>query len=260
NNVISQRGKVPLIADMMVSRWAFEAMAVHQFTDNDYESSFYKYNKEQSQANIKAGFLAEELRRRNAFVKANFASTNDSIRAIVRTDLEIIHKALAYESFSGAADLAKALETSGYFEEFGVQFDNWLEGYRKHYLKVYNDSENVINKLMAFHEKTGWSVNEYKNEYFNESLNDLLRNVQAGDPVVEYRGELVQQLDPIFQSPTPVNAGDYRTGFFLPEKNFWGQNVSTFFFNVLTIWVMCLVLYTTLAARLPQRLTRLTGR
>src|SRR5205085_2459707 len=82
NNVISQRGKVPMIADMMVSRWAFEAMAVHQFVNNDYGSSFYKYDREQSQANVKATFLSEDLRKRNAFLGNNLASTNDSVKQL----------------------------------------------------------------------------------------------------------------------------------------------------------------------------------
>jgi ABC-type multidrug transport system ATPase subunit len=256
NNAISQRGKVPLIADFMVSRWAFEAMAVQQFVENDYQTSFYKYNREQSQANIKATFLSEDLRSRNAFVRENFSNRNDSVKRLVQRDLQILRKALAFEPFAGAAEINSVLSQHGYSASLGNQIDGWLDGYRKHYLQVFNDREHVIDKLMAFHEKTGWSVNEYKNTYFNESMNDLLRNVQAGDPLIEYRGELVQQIDPIFQAATPSGVMDYRTGFFLPEKNLLGAMIPTYVFNVLTIWVMCLVLYISLAARLPQVLDR----
>lgn len=227
NNAISQRGKVPLMADMMVSRWAFEAMTVHQFVENEYERSFYKYHREQSQANFKATFLAEELRKRNA---AN--------------EMDIIRKVLRFEPFPGAGSVTQS------------DLDDWLNKYQKHYRKVYNNSELIIDKLMAFHEKTGWSVNDYKNAYYNESLHDLVRNINAGDPVIEYRGELVQQLDPIFQAPTPNWIGDYRTAFFLPEKNLFGAIVPTYTFNMIAIWLMCLTLYITLAARIPQRLAR----
>ncbi|MEJ0031896.1 MAG: ATP-binding cassette domain-containing protein [Bacteroidota bacterium] len=200
NNAISQRGKVPLIADMMVSRWAFEAMAVHQFINNEYEESFYKYHKEQSQANFKATFLGEELRKR------------------------------------------------------GAMSDDSTTKYQKHYRQIFNNSSTIIDKLMAFHEKRGWSVNENKNEYFNESLSDLVRNINAGDPLIEYRGDLVQQIDPIFQSPTPSGVFDYRTAFFLPQKNLLGATVPTYIFNMLVIWMMCLVLYLTLATKVPQRI------
>ncbi len=64
----------------------------------------------------------------------------------------------------------------------------------------------------------------------------------------------VQQIDPIFQSPTPSGIFDYRTAFFLPEKNLLGLIVPTYTFNVLVIWMMCLVLYAALATKLPQRI------
>jgi hypothetical protein len=40
NDVISTKGKVPLVADMMASRWAYEALAVYQFKNNSYEEPF----------------------------------------------------------------------------------------------------------------------------------------------------------------------------------------------------------------------------
>ena len=37
NNVLSTKGKVPIVADFMASRWAYEAMAVYQFKNNSFE-------------------------------------------------------------------------------------------------------------------------------------------------------------------------------------------------------------------------------
>jgi hypothetical protein len=254
NNAISQRGKVPLMADMMVSRWAFEAMAVHQFVNNDYGSSFYKFNRAESEANLKATFISEELRKRNTFVMNNLETKDDSVKEIVKSDIRIIRKTLAYEGFKGADEIVKEIDATGYTKSLAAHIETWLDKYKRYYQKSYTETEAIIDKLMAFHEKNDWKVNEYKNEHFNESLNDLVRNVHAGDPVIEYHGELVQQLDPIYQAPTPTNVMDYRTGFFLPEKNFLGATVPTYVFNVIAIWTMCLVLYFTLAIRLPQRI------
>jgi ABC-type multidrug transport system ATPase subunit len=68
NNVISTKGKVPVVADFMASRWAYEAMAVYQFKNNDYEEPFYRYEKEEAKADFKSAFMADELRNRNLFV------------------------------------------------------------------------------------------------------------------------------------------------------------------------------------------------
>jgi ABC-type multidrug transport system ATPase subunit len=67
NNLISTKGKVPMVADMMASRWAYEAMAVHQFTSNDFEVHYYEYEKEEAKADFKAAYLADELKKRNQF-------------------------------------------------------------------------------------------------------------------------------------------------------------------------------------------------
>ena len=40
NPHISSPKNVPLIGNLMVSRWAYEAMAVKLFKDNDYEKLF----------------------------------------------------------------------------------------------------------------------------------------------------------------------------------------------------------------------------
>ena len=34
NEIISTKGKVPIVADMMASRWAYEALVVDQFRNN----------------------------------------------------------------------------------------------------------------------------------------------------------------------------------------------------------------------------------
>ena len=36
-SITSTKGKVPLVADFMASRWAYEALAVDAFKNNSYE-------------------------------------------------------------------------------------------------------------------------------------------------------------------------------------------------------------------------------
>ena len=42
----STTGNVPLIGDLIPSRWSYEALAVTSFTDNEYERQFFKVNKD----------------------------------------------------------------------------------------------------------------------------------------------------------------------------------------------------------------------
>jgi hypothetical protein len=99
-----------------------------------------------------------------------------------------------------------------------------------------------------------YTVNDAKNRYYNESLADLVRNVNEKNRILEFDGELIQQINPIYVYPKPKSAMDYRTHFFAPQKNLFGVSVSTFTFNLLVIWMMTIVLYLTLYFELLRKL------
>ena len=46
NDIISTKGKVPIVADLMASRWAYEAIVVDQFRNNTYEKPYYDLEKD----------------------------------------------------------------------------------------------------------------------------------------------------------------------------------------------------------------------
>jgi len=257
NNIISTKGKVPVVADLMASRWAYEALATHQFINNDYQAPYYAYEREEAKADFKAGYLADELKRRNAFVLLNFENKSDSVQKLVATNLGIIRDVLRTEPFKPGfekMDIDKELIPANYTKNLGALLDNYFEQYRKHYQKIYNDNVLLIEKKMAFYEKNGININEEKNKYFNESLADLVKNVATKERLLEYKGKIIQQINPVFQSPAPTHLLDYRTAFFFPEKNLAGLTVSTFIFNMLVIWLMTLLLYLMLYFELFRKL------
>ncbi len=248
NNLISTKGKVPIVADMMASRWAYEAMAVHQFINNNFTAPYYEYEREQAKADFKAAYLADDLKRRNAFVLQNFENKSDSVQRLVADNLAIIRGVFRTEPVKPGfekVDLDAELTPETYSKLRGMALDNAIEQYRKHYQKVYNDNVLIVEKAMAYYEKNtpGYTITGYKDQYFSESLSDLVKNITTKERLLEYEGKLIQQINPIYQSPTPAHLLDYRTQFFFPEKNLLGATVSTYLFNLLVIWVMTLLLY-----------------
>ncbi|MEK6782469.1 MAG: ATP-binding cassette domain-containing protein [Bacteroidota bacterium] len=246
NNLISTKGKVPIVADMMASRWAYEAMATYQFKNNEYESSYFEYEKGESQADFNAAYMADELQKRNRFVLENYETKNDSIQKLVSRNLNILYGVLIEEPFKSGLEkinLKEALTLEKYSKETGLLLAAYVEQYRDHYQKIYNHNVSLTEKRMAFDEKHGFKVNVEKNRYHNESLSDLVKNVNTKGRLIEYDGELIQQVNPIFQEPNPDGLMDYRTAFFLPEKNLVGLRISTFIFNILVIWIMSLTFY-----------------
>jgi len=61
NRLIGSIDKVPLIADIMASRWAYEGLMVQQFKENKFESQYYIYNQVKSTANFKQDKLIPKL-------------------------------------------------------------------------------------------------------------------------------------------------------------------------------------------------------
>ena len=56
----SKTGNVPLIGDLIPSRWSYEALAVTSFTDNDYEKPFFELDKARQENQFyNVGFLYE---------------------------------------------------------------------------------------------------------------------------------------------------------------------------------------------------------
>jgi ABC-type multidrug transport system ATPase subunit len=256
NDLLSTKGKVPIVADLMASRWAYEAMAVHQFKNNEYQKTYYEYEREESRADFKSAYLADELKKRNQFLLDNQDGKNDSIKKIQTINKKILYTELKNEPFTegiSQIDLKDIFINNGYSNKIGEQLDQYFDAYKKYYQKEYNLHAGLIEKKMAFYESKGFDIQQEKNNFFNESLSDLVRNISAKDRIMEYKGVLVQNINPVFQSPKPKNAVDYRTAFFFPEKNLFGMQVSTYSFNLLMIWGMTFLFFVTLYFEVLRR-------
>jgi hypothetical protein len=248
NDLISTKGKVPMVADLMASRWSYEALATSYFIDNEFEKSFYQYEKAQSQADFKSAFLIDELRRMNQFSLENLKSENDSIQQIVNYNLLLIASNLYKDEFfkNNHSDVISMLEPGKYSESTGKTLDKVLDEFKAHNQEIYNQQTTLLEKKMAFFESNGWSINKNKDAYYNQSLADLVQNINTKARILEADGKLIQQVDPIFQDPTPTHALDYSTGFFFPTKNALGISISTYWFNLAVVWLMSIALYITL--------------
>jgi hypothetical protein len=80
-----------------------------------------------------------------------------------------------------------------------------------------------------------------------------VKNVNEKNRIIEFNGELIQQINPVFLPPAPKSPLDYRAQFFAPEKEFLGISFSTYWFDLLIIWVMAAMLYVTLYFELLRK-------
>jgi hypothetical protein len=259
NDTISTKGKVPIVADMMASRWAYEAMAVYQFKNNSFEAPFYIWEKGESQTDFKASFLSDDLEKRRRFIDDNIRASQDSVRQLVQRDLTLIQTTLADDYYKKGfeKELSTPWTLATYTPEFSKKLEKFLSDYRKFYQDMFNRAVMTKEALIAKMQNdknNPYNLNEAKNKYFNESVADLVRNVTEKERIIEFGGQLIQQINPVFQDPDLRNPLNYRAPFFAPQKNLLGTAVSTYWFDVLVIWLMTVVLYVTLYFELLKKL------
>jgi len=257
NEVISTKGKVPLAADLMASRWAYEAMAVYHFVNNTYQRPLYALEKVEAQANFRSSFLADELERKRKFIEDHINSKDDSVVSIMEKDLRIIRDAVRKEVYAKRLpDLNAAGEWSlpRFPGELNPKIEIWLFGYKRFYQDIYNKAVHARERMVAGGSPGDYDVTRVKNLFYNESLADLLTNSSEKNRIIEYDGKLVQQVNPVFLDPEPAHALDYRAHFFAPKKNLLGNLISTYWFNMLVLWAMTLVLYGLLYIELLKKI------
>jgi hypothetical protein len=117
----------------------------------------------------------------------------------------------------------------------------YVETVRKYYVKKYNDANNTKDALIIRLESQ--DKKEYqnlRNDYFNISLEELVTSKNETQKTIDFGGELIQKLDPIYMDP---RYKFIKAHFYSPTKMVFGHHIDTYGINVLVIWTMTFVLY-----------------
>jgi len=243
----SQKG-VPLIGNVMASRWAYEAIAVRQFKDNDYEKDFYYFDHYRKYSNWKKDNWKKELQ--NKINLINRDSGDEEKIEEVKQAFTLLYNEVKKESEiikNVKFPYLDKLNYNDFNEEILDELNAYLEVLSNHYRNVFNDAENSKEKLIYERTKTKELKAEYVkkfNDYSNESLEYFVTNRNDFAVIAEYENELIQKTDLIY-SPT-FNTPFFGSHFYAPSKNIFGQKVDTFWANIIVLWSMFLLLCITL--------------
>jgi ABC-type multidrug transport system ATPase subunit len=247
NSALTRRIYVPVIGDMMTSRWAYEALAVTQFMDNRYERNFFDAEMQVSQSAFKASLLIPRLQvKLDECIRLSSLSDsnrNDIARHLkfIANELEILEKRDNIPQF----ELIKDLKIGN----LNNQVASELSGYLLYIKKVFQQNlQKATEKRDSIYESLKEELGEkgiykLKQNYHNKALSDwVLRNNEVAK-YLETDERLIQKAEPIFMLPDHPFG---RSHFYAPYKYFNGQYVKTIWFNVIAIWLFTIFLYTIL--------------
>ena len=256
NRKITSIDRVPLIAEIMPTKWSYEALMVRQFKDNTFEKNFYDYEKRISYNNFKSAYLMPELEQRLNMCSYEFRETgslSETLQAWEVLTNELLHWQSAVEDFHfQEAELDPASISEATLEKA----TRLLKALKQHFINNFSvanrEKERYLGKLMQDRRDLYFT---WLNMYHNESVADQVKKIYEKNQVIEYEGRLYQQIDPIFLDPAPKGIG-IRSHFFAPRKYFLGKYFDTYRFNIGFIWFLTLVLYLTLYYDLVGKLAR----
>jgi len=236
--------------------WAYEAISVEQFKDNDYQKNIFEFEKEESQNNFKVAYWIPKMQELiTASLTAFETGKNDSTLAIVNENLSIVKRELANDIYTvnfSQLDLTEFsdLAASDFNENISSKIWYHLEDAMSFYslrLAKASDSKDSVLYVMKEQLPEGEELSDLKDRFYNDQLEDLMKNSSAEERIDIAHGKIIQIMDPIYQDVynygQPLN---YRTQFLAPQKPFLGSSFGTYGFNLSVIWAMTIVLYLTL--------------
>jgi len=240
---------VPFVADLMPSRWAYEALAVNQFVNNEYQQHFYDVEMRESNVTYDLQFLVptliQQIEDAEILYLREDARLSDQLR-VVRSGFEAIYLT---EAFPGQDRFTVASFTP----MLADSTISWLRAYRS---RLSNNRERLVKEKDRIYmdlkdscEGTIGFIN-FKRDYYNESLADLVLNRADLHKIVEIDNKLIRKMEPGYMYPVMSNG---RSHFFASVKRLGNLYIPAVVFNIVAIWIMSIVLYLVLQYSLLRR-------
>jgi ABC transport system ATP-binding/permease protein len=251
---ISRKIYVPVLGDLMATRWAYEAITVEQFQSNKYEKPLFKYDLEVSSNDYYGRVLYSAM-----MAKINECQTygkNPSSKENVESDLKILKYHISGLSKASGINLPDEFKSLNYrdFNEFVADNMKKYMVKLKTFFRAQQDTiikqreklaENIRSKIGP----DGWS--DLQDKYFNKRLDELVKNRDdLTNEIYETHNRFIRKTLPVFMIPESRIG---RSQFYAPYKVLGNAKIPTLLFNLSAMWLMISLFFITLYYNLLKR-------
>ena len=240
----STTGNVPVMGDLIPSRWSYEALAVTSYTDNEYEAPFFALDKKRQEIQFyNMGFLYE-LQSQLETLKdeqVRGKEVNPAHLRVIQTNLPVLTAFCGMQPYTGDYSYDSL---NAYFDEAGKLLS-----------KRGNETTFKKDKLVSqfVREKGKDAFLELKRNHYNIKLEEFVTGADQRrmlDVVDDY---IVPRAGIIYLTPHN-NLG--RAPFYSSEKILGQWHVKTLWFNMGVLLLMSLVTIILLLTDCPGRYMR----
>jgi ABC-type multidrug transport system ATPase subunit len=240
----STTGNVPLVGNLIPSRWAYEALAVTSFTDNDYEKNYFEIdrNKYENQF-FNMGYLYElqsqlqtmrDEQQRGKAVDANHLK-------VIRTNLPRLTAFCGMQPYQGDYSFQSLDQYMKDAEQLLSKRSNQLALKR----------EAVTGKLLRTIGKDG--IQQLKRDNYNLKLEDCVIGADQHSMVDVIDNILVPRTGLVFLTPFSTCGS---APFYSSQKVVGSWHVKTLWFNLSVLLLMSLIAIILLLTDCPGRYVR----
>jgi ABC-type multidrug transport system ATPase subunit len=247
NPNIASREYVPLIGNLMTSRWSYEALAVEQFRNNRYEKMFDPLDQKVSYFTYVTAYkiptlqslLDESLRNQ---IKVVDPDQNENNLRIVRNELQYMEREAGFKELSCSLELYPGRFNDSIRNLTGIRLDSLSRFFSGRL------SESMAQRDIQYQKMSGKFGDEgllqLKQEYYNENIADFVLDRNSENKILKGKGKLIRKKDPVFMEPVSRWGNAH---FYAPVKLIGNWRIDTFWFNLGVVWLMSLLLYVLLA-------------
>ena len=261
NRSIGSVGKVPIIADMMPSKWAYEALMVNQFKNNQLSKEMFAVEEMESNADFKKVYYIPTLRER--LQKINDDIDNKAKKDEVKSDIKLLYNEFTIQKRETKLDFPQLskLTLESFNEKVSKECYKYLDKLDTLYSQSFDEAYKTKESFIAFYTNPSQKrFNDLKNRYQNESLKEIVTNIYEKNKVLVYDSRIIQQIDPVYQEPDQSSYIGIRSHFYAPHKMFLNKKYETFWFNILVLFIMASMLYIPLYYEWTVKLLELFGK
>ncbi len=246
---ITQQEKVPWIGEVMASRWAFEAMAVYQFTSNDFASETFSRDVQQKSVSWRKDYWTKEMKTLLSSMKDDFKRTGK----VGVGDWELINAELHEVSEEYGLEDRQILRIEDVNAQTLDETSVWIQRLESYFIRYYNDlyaqSQLSLQPKLS-DEAHRLTYVKLKDDHLNESIEDILTRKNDLKKIVRYDNRLVQKSNLVYRMPR--YSGLFGAHFYAPFKRIGSYLLPTFWMDVLVIWGMTIMAGIALYFDLPK--------
>ena len=244
NYRVSSDKHIPVMGDIMASRWGYEALAVDQFVNNDYNKHFYAYDRESTLSAFKRQYYIPALEKQLANVNNNINDTSLEMVASVDRSLLILRNEINKEvKLVGDKQFPERVRlTRTYYDittyAAGKQFLDVLRAHYNRKARKYLDLRDSVSTQMVNKPNGVEELEALRKANYNKRMAEFVDNTQTTKRIQVLDDGLSRLVHQIYNKPSNEHLINLQSKFYAPEKAIFGQILSTYWVNVAVIWLM----------------------